>query len=82
MWGGKVKVVEAGSAIVDAAGILNFFLAIHYSILVGGTEVSSWSTLSINSRYYRDIKENYFYRPEWLYCVTPPRVRTPHWFRC
>jgi len=53
MWGGKVKVAEAGSAVVEAAGnpfykhssniaggIVNFFLAIHSNILVG-TEVST-----------------------------------------
>ena len=94
MWGGKVKVVEAGSSMVEAAGnplfkyystiaggIVNFFLAIHSNILVG-TEVSTWSTLSVNSRYYRDIKENYFYRPEGLYWATPPNVTKPHRFEC
>ena len=94
MWGGKVKVVEAGSAMVEAAGnpffkyysnfaggIINFFLAIHSSILVG-TELSTWSTLSINSRYYRDIKENYFYTPDGLHWVTPPNVTKPHRFQC
>eukprot|EP00979_Chaetoceros_neogracilis_P009572 scaffold2184_cov266-Chaetoceros_neogracile.AAC.31 len=94
MWGGKVKVVEAGSAIVEeagnpfykyysniAGGIVNFFLAIQSKILVG-TEVSTWSTLSINTRFYRGIKENYFYRPEGLHWVTPPNVTKPHKFVC
>jgi len=89
MWGGKVKVVEAGSVIVEeagnpfykyysniAGGIVNFFLAVQSKILVG-TEISTWSTLSMNTRYYRDIKENYFYRPEGLKNVT-----NVHWFRC
>ena len=76
MWGGKVKVVEAGSAMVEASGdpfykyysniaggIVNFFLAIHSKILVG-IEVLTWSTLSMNSRYYRDMKDSLFYTPD------------------
>ena len=94
MWGGRVKVVEAGSHLVEnagdpfykrfsniAGGIVNFFLAVHSKILVG-TEVSTFSTLSMNTRFYRDERENYFYRPEGLHWVTPPESEKPHRFVC
>lgn len=94
MWDGKVKVVEAGSQMVEnagdpfykrfsniAGGIVNFFLAVQSKILVG-TEVSTFSTLSMNTRFYREQRENYFYRPEGLYWVTPPDAQKPHRFVC
>ena len=72
MWGGKVEVVEAGSAIVEkaghpfykyysniAGGIVNMFLAIQSSIFVG-TEVSTYSVMVSNMRFYRDIKNDFF----------------------
>jgi len=94
MWGGRVKVVEAGSGTVKeagnpyykhysniAGGIVNFFLAIQAKILVG-TEVSTYSTLSVNTRFFRGIKENFFYGPEGLHWVTPPNVTKPVQFKC
>jgi hypothetical protein len=94
MWGGKVKVVEAGSAMVEeagdpfykyysvtAGGIVNLFLAIHSDIFIG-TEISTYSTMATNVRYYRDWKENYFYRPDGLYHVTPPEGKRPFHFAC
>lgn len=94
MWGGKVKVVEAGSKMVETIGsdfykyysnlvgsIVNFFLAIQSDILVG-TEVSTFSTLAMNSRFYREQRENYFYRPIGLHWMSPPNVTKPHWFSC
>ena len=94
MWGGKVKVVEAGSAMVEdagdpfykyysniAGGIVNLFLAIHSNIFVG-TEISTYSTMAANMRYYRDLKENYFYRPDGLFHVTPPEGKKPFRFNC
>ena len=94
MWGGKVKVVEAGSKMVETIGsdfykyysnlvgsIVNFFLAIQSDILVG-TEVSTFSTLAMNSRFYRDQRENYFYRPMGLHWMSPPNATKPHWFSC
>lgn len=84
MWGGKVKVVEAGSAVVEnaghpfykhysniAGGIVNLYLAIQSSIFVG-SEISTYSVMASNMRFYRDMKDNFFYRPEGLYRVTPP----------
>ena len=94
MWGGRVKVVEAGSGTVEeagnpyykhysniAGGIVNFFLAVQAKILVG-TEVSTYSTLSINTRFFRGVKENFFYRPEGLHWVTPPNVTKAVQFIC
>lgn len=94
MWGGKVEVVEAGSAIVEkaghpfykyysniAGGIVNMFLAIQSSIFVG-TEVSTYSVMVSNMRFYRDIKNDFFYRPEGLYQVTPPGREKPFYFTC
>ena len=84
MWGGQVKVVEAGSAVVEnaghpfykhysniAGGIVNLYLAIQSSIFVG-SEISTYSVMASNMRFYRDVKDNFFYRPEGLYRVTPP----------
>jgi len=94
MWNGKVKVVEAGSGMVEeagdpfykyysniAGGIVNFFLALHSDVLVG-TEVSTFSVLAMNSRMYMEKRENYFYRPEGLHWRTPPNVTKPHRFAC
>jgi len=94
MWGGKVKVIEAGSELVEnegdpfykrfsniAGGIVNFFLAVQSKILIG-TEVSTFSTLSMNTRFFRDERENYFYRPDGLHWVTPPNSHKPHRFMC
>jgi hypothetical protein len=94
MWDGKVKVIEAGSELVEndgdpfynrfsiiAGGIVNFFLAVQSKILVG-TEVSTFSTLSMNTRFFREQRENYFYRPDGLHWVTPPDAKKPHRFVC
>jgi len=94
MWGGKVKVVEAGSRMVETVGsdfykyysnlvgsIVNFFLAVQSDILVG-TEISTFSTLAMNSRFYREQRENYFYRPMGLHWMSPPSATKPHWFSC
>ena len=78
MWGGRVKVVEAGSSLVEqagdvfyerystiAGGIVNMFLAIHSDIFVG-TEVSTYSVMAANARFHRGLFDNYFYVPEGL----------------
>jgi hypothetical protein len=94
MWGGKVKVVEAGSRMIEDAGsdifkyysnlvgsIVNFFLAIQSDILVG-TQISTFSTLAMNSRLYREQRENYFYRPMGIHWMSPPNATKPHKFSC
>ena len=83
LWNGRVRVVEAGSELVRkeaenpyysyysniVGGIVNFFLAIQSSIFIG-TEVSTYSTLVVNSRLYRGIQDSYFYRPQGLSSAT------------
>lgn len=95
LWNGRVRVKEAGSKYVEkiskdpwyrhysniVGGVLNFFMAIQSDIFVG-TEVSSYSTLVANSRFYREKRSNYFYRPDGLYWVTPPNATKPHRFVC
>ena len=78
MWNGRVKVVEAGSSLVEqagdpyyqrystiAGGIVNMFLAIESDIFIG-TEVSTYSVIAANARFHRGLIENYFYVPEGL----------------
>uniref|UniRef100_A0A7S3QEQ1 O-fucosyltransferase family protein n=1 Tax=Chaetoceros debilis TaxID=122233 RepID=A0A7S3QEQ1_9STRA len=62
-------------------GIMNFFLALDAKIFIG-TEVSTYSTLNINSRFYRGERQNYFYRPGGLHWVTPVNGTKPHRFVC
>jgi len=99
LWNGRVKVIEAGSKLalesnhdvysrypVIVGGIINFFLSIEATVFIG-TEVSSYSTSIVNSRFYRkgnglntsegEEKSNYFYVPNGLYLKD-----SIHWFRC
>mmetsp|Transcript_10557 Transcript_10557/g.11645 ORF Transcript_10557/g.11645 Transcript_10557/m.11645 type:complete len:508 (+) Transcript_10557:144-1667(+) len=75
LWDGQTQVIEAGSRLakesnhaiyskytVISGGIINFFLSLRSKIFIG-TEVSSYSTSIVNSRYYRNQKKNYFYIP-------------------
>ena len=101
LWNGQTSVIEAGSKVAIESeheiysryhtivgGIINFFLSMDASIFVG-TEVSSYSTSVVNSRFYRNsvgskdknkqkhTKFNYFYTPKGLYAK-----ETIHWFQC
>lgn len=93
MWGGKVKVAEAGTELVEdsghpfykhystiSGGIVNLFLGIQSDIFVG-TEVSTYSTQVINSRFYRNSQESYFYRPDGLHALATS-LKKPHIFVC
>lgn len=90
MWGGKVKVFEAGTELVKNTGhdwygyfseisgaIVNLYLGIQSDIFVG-TEVSTYSSQAVNSRFYRDLQDSYFYRPDGLHEATSK----PHVFGC
>ena len=92
MWGGKVKVVEAGSRKLEeagnpfyarystiAGGIMNLFLAIEADIFIG-TAISTYSAVAVNARYYRERKENYFYHPDGMYLVPPENSTRPFYF--
>jgi len=96
LWGGRVKVVEAGSNLAKESeyelyskynsltgSIINFFLALEAKIFVGA-KVSSWSTSVISYRFFREQKENYFYlpKPKGLESITPPSVKQPPRFAC
>ena len=102
LWGGYTRVIEAGSRLALESnhaiyakyhtlvgGIINFFLSLDANIFIG-TEVSSYSTSVVNSRFYRNDnysdggmkgeqkkKLDYFYSPEGLYAK-----ESIHWFRC
>ena len=94
LWNGKVRVKEAGSQMVKDSKspyyahyytivgvIVNFFLSIQSDIFIG-TEVSSYSTMVINSRMYREERENYLYLPKGLVSATPPGTNVPWRFVC
>jgi hypothetical protein len=94
LWGGRVKVVEAGSELAKRSehpiyskysslvgSIINFFLSLEAEIFVG-TIVSSYSTAVISYRFFREKKENFFYMPNGLDWVTPPGIKQPPRFAC
>lgn len=94
LWGGRVKVVEAGSELAKnskyplyskysslVGAIINFYLSLEAEIFVG-TIVSSYSTSVISYRFFREKKENYFYLPKGLDLVTPPGTKEPPRFAC
>mmetsp|Transcript_28396 Transcript_28396/g.33058 ORF Transcript_28396/g.33058 Transcript_28396/m.33058 type:complete len:518 (+) Transcript_28396:82-1635(+) len=94
MWGGRVKVLEAGSQLAKHSGskfltkvstlvgsIINFFLFLEADIFIG-TKVSSWSHYVMMYRFFREKKMNYFYQPKGLDWVTPPLVDHPPRFIC
>ncbi len=75
LWNGRVKVFEDGTTLVEkvsqnpfykyyssiTGAIVNLFLNIQSNIFIG-TEVSSFSTIIANARFYRGQNENFFYR--------------------
>ena len=94
LWGGKVKVVEAGSKLaIDSGheiyskyyaisgGIINYFISIQSEIFVG-TPVSSYSTAVIKSRFFRQDFGNYFYLPQGMTLSTLANAEHPPLFEC
>jgi hypothetical protein len=95
MWGGAVQVREAGSKMVKevvknpyyayystiVGVIVNFFIATQSDIFIG-TEVSTYSTLVTNSRFYRGSRDNFFYKPQGLELAIPPDSSSPYRFSC
>jgi hypothetical protein len=95
MWNGTVSVLEGGAGMVKdvsenalyqyfssiVGSILNFYIAINAKIFIG-TEISSYSTLAVASRFYRKNRENYFYHPKGLIWMTHPNVTAPPRFKC
>ena len=92
-WGGRVKVVEAGSKLAIeskhkiyskhstvAGGIMNFFISLQANTFIG-TEVSSYSSALVKSRFFRGSLDNYFYVPEGLNLATKGDVEPPK-FAC
>eukprot|EP00558_Chaetoceros_sp_UNC1202_P003899 CAMPEP_0197239928 /NCGR_PEP_ID=MMETSP1429-20130617/6327_1 /TAXON_ID=49237 /ORGANISM="Chaetoceros sp., Strain UNC1202" /LENGTH=495 /DNA_ID=CAMNT_0042699473 /DNA_START=141 /DNA_END=1628 /DNA_ORIENTATION=- len=91
LWGGKVKVLEAGGNMAMESkhefykrhkmlvgSITNFFISLHATIFVG-TEVSSFSTFALNMRFFRGMEGNFFYLPEGLQSMDN---KLPHFFNC
>jgi len=94
MWDGRVKVHEAGSDLAInskypvlskhsaiVGGIINFYLALEAKMFIG-TPVSSYSSSVTSFRFYRGLKQNYFYVPEGLSWVTSPEMSSPPRFGC
>ena len=93
MYEGKVRVMEAGSELVQntrhpyystysaiSGAIVNFFLAVESKIFIGA-EVSSWSSFVANTRFYRgSLDRSFFYRPTGLVQSTTEEL--PHRFEC
>uniref|UniRef100_A0A7S3VAP8 O-fucosyltransferase family protein n=1 Tax=Chaetoceros debilis TaxID=122233 RepID=A0A7S3VAP8_9STRA len=98
LWGGKVRVVEAGSKLAQqqikypfyakysaiVGAIINYYLSIDASIFFG-TYVSSYSSAVISTRFFRETitsTNNYFYSNDGLIHVTPPGAAQPPKFQC
>jgi hypothetical protein len=93
MWNGTVKVFEAGSNLMRqtnddfqtysgiSGAVIDYFLALQASVFVG-TEVSTFSADLIQSRFFRDNRRNYHYRPEGIALATRETDRQPPRFAC
>ena len=94
LWDGRVNVIEAGSNLAIASGheiyskyyaisggIINYFISIKAAFFVG-TEVSSYSSAVVKSRFFREALNNYFYVPQGLKLVTPVNATAPPKFSC
>ena len=94
LWGGRVRVVEAGSKLAIESeheiyskystivgGIVNYFISLQANIFVG-TQVSSYSSAVIKTRFFREKRDNYFYVPEGLIEATPANATQPPKFSC
>ena len=96
MWNGSVAVFEAGASYLRDSGkgggpaasfygisgaVLDYFLALEATIFIG-TEVSSFSTDLIQSRFYRSEFRNYHYRPDGVHIATSQHEALPPRFVC
>jgi hypothetical protein len=94
LWGGRVRVMEAGVSFVETSGhpvyttypnlvgsIVDFFLAQNAKMFIG-TEVSSWSNAVIRYRFYKNRMQNYVYRPGEIVWDTPEDTPFPQVFFC
>ena len=72
LWGGQVRVFEFGANALrgtnyehrpsTTGALLNFYLALNAKIFIG-TEISSYSTDLVHTRFYNGNKQNYKYLP-------------------
>jgi hypothetical protein len=91
LWGGRVRIFEAGVPIVNgtrfdarpyiAGSIVDYFLSLDAVIFVG-TPVSSFSTDIQSTRFYRGNRQNYIYTPQGLEWITHENVTAPPPFMC
>jgi hypothetical protein len=92
LWGGKVKIFEAGMPSVMkhanlstypgiSGSIVDYFLAIE-AVLFVGTPVSTFSTDIVAARFYRGNMENYHYLPTGVELATPQNSTFPPRFNC
>lgn len=91
LWGGKVRVFEAGMPSLKgtrfekypgiSGAITDYFLAVQANLFVG-SEVSSFSTDVIASRFFRGKRENFFYLPRKVELATHDNSTYPPRFTC
>jgi hypothetical protein len=91
LWGGRVKVFEAGMPSVNntryneypgiSGSVVDYFLAVGAKVFVG-TPVSSFSVDLIAARFYRGNKANYHYFPKGLKLATANNSSVPPHFNC
>jgi hypothetical protein len=91
LWGGRVKVFEAGMPSVNntrynaypgiSGSVVDYFLAVGAKIFVG-TAVSTFSADLIAARFYRGNKANYHYLPKGLKLATENKSSVPPAFAC
>ena len=91
LWGGRVRVFEFGAAALKGTNyqyrpsttgaLLNFYLALNAKIFIG-TEISSYSSDLVNTRFYTDNRQNYKYLPSGIERWTTDEMREPPGFSC
>mmetsp|Transcript_34332 Transcript_34332/g.75168 ORF Transcript_34332/g.75168 Transcript_34332/m.75168 type:complete len:511 (+) Transcript_34332:270-1802(+) len=92
LWDGRVQVFEAGSDILEKSkyhefapsiggSIVNYFFAVQADLFVG-TEVSSFSTDVVTTRFVRGNVKNYKYLPEGIVQTTSETTAAPPPFAC
>jgi hypothetical protein len=91
LWGGRVQVFEFGSNALKGTkfehrpstigAMLNYYIALGGNVFIG-TEISSYSTDLLSTRFYRGNRENYKYLPGGLEKWPADDATRPPGFHC